>query len=61
MRYQVQLTDVITINALTIKRRRGEPVRFEHLPRYVVFTEDGRALEEFRRKRDAVRWCNAQC
>ena len=55
----VYLTDVCTIHRLTIKRRHGSPVAQERLPRYVVYTPDGRALEEFRRKHDAVRWSRA--
>jgi len=27
-----------------------------HLPRYVVFHRDGRALEDFRTRRAALRW-----
>ena len=56
--YQVQLDTVATINGLTIKRRTGRPVTSENLPRYVVFTPEGRALEEFRQKAQAVRWCH---
>ena len=59
MQYQVTLNNVAIINRLTIKRREGFPVTHEHLPRYVVYSPDGRALEEFRRKASAQRWCEA--
>lgn len=36
--------------------RRGET----HLPRYIVYDTEGYDVAEFRRLREAVRWCEAR-
>lgn len=54
----IHLTDYKEpINNLQIKIRSGQQVRLERLPKYTVWSPDGKCLEEFRRVASAERWC----
>ena len=56
----VTLLDHRHINGFQIKESRGPSVRAQRLPRYSVWTPDGRCLEEFRSMASAERWCREQ-
>ena len=57
----IYLQTIKKINNLTIKERYGKDFRrikrYQNIPRYTVWTFDGRCLEEFYRLSSAKKFC----
>lgn len=58
---QIYLTTLCEVNGLEVKSRKGPGVGGKGgIPKYGVWTPDGRELEEFRTLRGAMAWARAQ-